>query len=544
MTSREARPAVPWSRIEAAALALVLLVSIGLRAPLAREPLWVDELHTGWVVTHGLDDLPAHARAGNQSPLWFYLPWLSTRLAENAFCLRLPSLLAGIALPLLIYGAARRLLGSPPAALLAALLAALDPQFAFYATEARGYSWVQALAVLHLTAWLTGHADQFSTRQRILWIATGVALFYLHYTTALILAAELAWDTLTLLTRPSSPGTTRRAIDYLLVALSCLPTIPHLRSIAGHRTDWSQALTADSAWTLFPWYSHLLAPLILGLVLTAWRWKSGRQPVCWLPRARLVAGLGVWIVGPWLIALICTSTDTAQLLRYRYLIASATALPLIAALAFVSLPESVSRLSLATLVVILAGYHHVPFRQWLSTGSWPLERSEFWELAVDRLNAAPRSDTPVLLCPALVEDRRLARTPSAAEPPESLVDFCRFPLDSLYRLTTPASRVHPLATLERPRLSTVVRDQITAARGARLVVRGDAELARHIVRELAWELAAAQRTVAARPATTLGQVTIVELQISTAARPVAGPPPPPKKTAPSEELAPTEKPGR
>ncbi len=83
---------------------------------------------------------------------------------------------------------------------------------------------------------------------------------------------------------------------------------------------------------------------------------------------------------------------------------------------------SVSRLSLATLVVILAGYHHVPFRQWLSTGSWPLERSEFWELAVDRLNAGASSETPILLCPALVEDRRLARPPSAAEAPESLVD--------------------------------------------------------------------------------------------------------------------------
>ena len=84
---------------------LMMLAAITALAALLRlwqinESLWVDELHTSWCVQDGLSQVVERAAAGNQSPLYFYLAGGITRLlGESEFTLRLPSLLAGIALP-------------------------------------------------------------------------------------------------------------------------------------------------------------------------------------------------------------------------------------------------------------------------------------------------------------------------------------------------------------------------------------------------------------------------------------------------------------
>ena len=87
---------------------------------------------------------------GNYSPLYFWLVWLSTKCAGlNEWSVRLPSLLAGIALIPVMHFATARLLGSRLAGLTAAAIVAFDGAlFGWYSQEARPYALVQLLAHL------------------------------------------------------------------------------------------------------------------------------------------------------------------------------------------------------------------------------------------------------------------------------------------------------------------------------------------------------------------------------------------------------------
>lgn len=68
---------------------------------LAGESLWLDELHTSWVVADEWSQIAARAQAGNQSPAYFYLVKLTVKLlgqlpiaASQETALRLPSMIS------------------------------------------------------------------------------------------------------------------------------------------------------------------------------------------------------------------------------------------------------------------------------------------------------------------------------------------------------------------------------------------------------------------------------------------------------------------
>ncbi|MFO0817240.1 MAG: hypothetical protein U1A77_04825 [Pirellulales bacterium] len=525
----------PWSRFDLACLIGVLLLAFALRVPQLGEPLWIDELHTGWVVIHGLDDLPDHAWAGNQSSLWFYLPWLTTRWHTSAIALRLPSIIAGLAVLPLLYEIARRVTGSSLAALAAALLAALDSRFAFYGVEARAYACVQCFALLHFAAWLYRDVNSAHDAARktiaipggissTAWIGSGVALFYLHYTTALLLVAELIFDAVAV--RRDSALLRRRIFEYALVAIACIPAAAHLRTIAQHRDDWSQTLAADTLTSIVPWYLQLAAPAVVLITSLALRWFQRRRPLFQPPKFEPTLRLVLWITIPCLAALLATHFGIAQLLRYRYLIGAMTLVPLVAAIALAILPHQLGRVMFLFTVVALATFEHPGLSQWRRGAGWPAERTESWDKLVARINESRAESTrPVLLCPALVEDRRLAPTDETPRPSKTLVEFCRFPLESLYRLDDRSTPIIPLPTLTQPRLTARSRQQLGESSGAWLIARGDENLARYIVRQLNRELRDARRTPRIQKIESFGGVTLVELSWQTS-KPQASPKPP------------------
>src|SRR6185369_7409386 len=78
----------------AAALAIAVM-GTAWHVWLARESLWADELHTAWCAGGSFAEVGRRAAVGNQSPLFFWIEWLLTRLlGESEFVLRLPSLIA------------------------------------------------------------------------------------------------------------------------------------------------------------------------------------------------------------------------------------------------------------------------------------------------------------------------------------------------------------------------------------------------------------------------------------------------------------------
>ena len=135
--------AVPW-------LIAILLLGVWLRCSQAHESLWLDELHTSWVVADGAGQIADRARAGNQSPLYFDLVWCVVQLlGHHEWTLRLLSLVAGSGLILATYELVRRWSHSVTSGLLAALLVAVSRDCIFYAQEARPYALLQLSAVAH-----------------------------------------------------------------------------------------------------------------------------------------------------------------------------------------------------------------------------------------------------------------------------------------------------------------------------------------------------------------------------------------------------------
>lgn len=472
-------------------LVLVTLFGGAIRLRSAAEPLWVDELHTGWVVRDGLDRLVERAELGNQSPLYFLLPWGSTRLfGLTPTALRLPSLVAGLALIPLAGWFVGRSTRSLPAALLVAFLLAVDRDAVFYAAEARVYAVLQCLGVLQF-AIFARRLDRDSRPLRAAWIGAGLALFYLHYTTALVTLAQGLFAAVDA-ARPESgsrrrrPALRRRLADLGLLALGVLPATTHLADVLERRSNWSDSLAPDSLSTLFPWTAQVIAPLAGLLLVAAVRALRRRSPVVRPDRTAALKALAVAIGLSVAVAVFATSTGVAQLQRYRYLIVPATLLPVAVGCAVARAPGRRLRLALAGALVLVVAPDSAPVVRLQFPDA--ADRREPWGEVVERLNAARASSPlPVLLCPGLVEDGALAA--DALEPPSAeLREFCRFPLRSVYRWDGPDADLLPLATRRGPRLTPDALALLRARGGAWLAVRGGRSSGETIVRSLDGEL--------------------------------------------------------
>ncbi|MBD3221781.1 hypothetical protein GF314_11125 [bacterium] len=130
----------------------VFLLGIGLAAVFLRllrldaMSIWVDEVFTWQLVAPAGDaDFATRILAAYQGPLYHAAAWPLLRLADTAFMLRLPAALASALTVPLVGVLAGRLWGRD-AGRLAALLALISPFAAWYAQEARGYSFVMLFA--------------------------------------------------------------------------------------------------------------------------------------------------------------------------------------------------------------------------------------------------------------------------------------------------------------------------------------------------------------------------------------------------------------
>ena len=131
-------------------LLAVVLIAILFRVWQIAEPLWIDELHTSWVVSGEFEDVAPRARMGNQSPVYFWCVWLVTQACGHSeFSLRLSSLVAGT---LAVWLAARVVIrngGSLESGLIASALIAVDA-----AAIAAHYGSVSAVTFIAATNYL------------------------------------------------------------------------------------------------------------------------------------------------------------------------------------------------------------------------------------------------------------------------------------------------------------------------------------------------------------------------------------------------------
>ncbi|MAD79407.1 MAG: hypothetical protein CMJ50_00995 [Planctomycetaceae bacterium] len=462
---------------------LLAIVGVGTATRLWQisESLWLDELHTSWVVSDTFDAIAPRARIGNQSPVYFYVVRLSTvALGENELALRLPSLLAGVALIVAVGVVTWRWCGATSAGWLAAILVALDSNMIFFSQEARPYALVQIIALLQLAAfWSLQRQYRWGRR---LAVAVGwIVLFHLHYTTILLLAGELLWWAAVQFWQRGK-GTYRPAqllCDVAVTVVACAITWRHLGEIAARRSMWEMFVSKQPPWVTIGWFHwdlYVLSAILLcvGLTTVAFFWHrrsfwhrnaTESRIAIELPTwFAIIPLLVLWWCAPVVIAWSLTAGDLARVFFPRYLIGVAVA-PMICTGLCVAICRGPRRRTVAVLAITaMAVVGNGLMGQFLRDGRLITDRREDWRGAIAWLNATREDTAPVLVRSGLIEADRLR-----AESDHPLREYCILPVTGLYQVRQPAV-IYPLPTSHSGRLSSQAAGLLQQHHGGWLVI--------------------------------------------------------------------------
>ena len=457
------------------------LLGLLLRTYGIQASLWMDELHTAWVVAGGLNELPGRAALGNNHSSYFYLPWVSTNVfGTHEWSLRLTSVIAGTVLIPLMFLATRRWTQSRLAALLSAGLVAIDPWCVVFAQEARVYALVQCIGLLQLlTLWNVVKRPQLA--HRVALIALSTLLFYLHFTSILLLLAELLFC-LAMYCRSSRRNgysVSQLLCDAALVFVGMLPAWPQLVDIASRRSNWELFVhvpTAAQFIYLFPLDLYVLAPILCAGIAVVGRalakdTVAGRRirPAVWL----LVS---VWFFVPMATAAMLTWTDVARIFHARYLITVSLA-PILFASLLCAICARPVRMAFTVVMMLIALFSHGPIRQILRDGDVICHRRENWRDALRWIREHAREGAPLLFHSGLIEADDLARQ---ADP--RFVEYCKFPLSSIYRIDDLSLQVFLLPTSDAEHFLESGLASAADAGMALLVVRGPEQITQRLIR--------------------------------------------------------------
>jgi hypothetical protein len=449
---------------------------------------------------------------GNQSPVYFYLAWAASEAwGGGEAALRSPSLVAGIALIPCCAFAVWHWTRSQSAALLAALLAAIDRNCIFYAQEARPYACVQLAALLHLLLfWRLLSAP--SGRLRLAFVGGAGLLFYLHYTAVLLLAAEAALYALLWLRRAWRPAypPSLLAFDLAGAALLFLPASPHLREIAARRRNWELFVRPWVSRAMAgPAVAHLAAPGLIALTLAGVRRARGRRPWLALPDGRVVLLAACWLAVPLTVAWLLTYTKAACLFHVRYVIVSALAPMLAAGLCCACCPTRAGRSLVALGALSASVYMSGMATQLRLDGRLLADRHEDWRAAVELVNRRHAHDAlPVMVRSGLIEADGLLR-----DHDEAFREYCLLPVLGLYRIDRPRADLAPLPTTRWRCLEDEIRERIWERGGAWLLAHGGSSTADAVISRVLHDLATAEvavRCVERRP---FGYVTVARIRV-------------------------------
>jgi mannosyltransferase len=191
---------------------------------LGTRSLWLDEgatvalaraswQHFAWVWWHG---------EANLQTIYFLLMRGWIQLGSSEAWLRLPSALFGIASIPLTYVVGRKFTGVMPSLVAAALLA-FSPSAVYYSQEARSYS-LGILVVLLSTYFFVRAVEEDRSSDWALWTVCGIAAFYSHDFTALVLVAQV----LSLLVKPPPVQWRRAILCGLIIFAAAVPGLTYV----------------------------------------------------------------------------------------------------------------------------------------------------------------------------------------------------------------------------------------------------------------------------------------------------------------------------
>lgn len=236
-----------WSLL---ALAVAVGTGIVLRVLVCGQSLVGDEMSTFWIVSHnslsGVVTIVG-TDAEITPPLYFLAAKLSSGLGSNPDLIRLPSMIAGIALIPVVQQIAVRLFDRRTS-LIATAIASLSPLLVYFSANARAYSLMMLfLAGAVLTLLLAAGSGR-----KWWWVAYAVLIalaMYTHYTAIFVIGGLFLWAMWAL---------PKLRLPLLLASIGgaalFLPWLPNwLNDLNSPTTDILSALqnpTLSSRWTV------------------------------------------------------------------------------------------------------------------------------------------------------------------------------------------------------------------------------------------------------------------------------------------------------
>jgi len=451
-----------------ATLFVITLLAAGLRCYQLGEGLWVDELHTSWVVADGVEQIAWRARIGNYSGCYFYLVWAVTQLVGTSeVTLRLPSLFAGVLLVPAVYFAVSNWTASRGAGLLAAALTAIERDLLLFAGEARPYALVQLLGLLHVMLFwrLLQDARLFL---RVLYIASAALLFYLHYTAILLVAAEFVcyllvwgWRREKLAYRPL-----RFILDIGILGLCCLPSLWHLSEIAARRKNWACFISQIPSARIIRWDLYLASPLASLTAIAVAARLMGRKVFAKLPDSKVWLLVFSWLFVPIAIVWFLTVTDLARMYMLRYVAVAAPAALVFVGFCFALCKDKMTRVVFTLAILSVAITSNGLLSQVLQDGSLIGERNEDWRGAVAWVSESKAwSQLPVLVHSGMIEvDETVYEDPA-------LRQYGLLPVSGIYRLDDQSRLLIPLPTIGKVCLDEKDLAAIHEAGGTWVIMR-------------------------------------------------------------------------
>ena len=266
-------------------VAAITLLALLLRLPGLDESVFGDELFTYEIATRpGFGDM-LHGVTGPleiSPPLYFALAWLCAKLGDPHVWIRVPALVAGVALVPATYALGVRTVGRA-AALIGAGVVALSPFAIYYSSEARAYSLTTLLVVLAALALLAAVEDGGWARWGLFALAACAAL-YSHYTAIFALAAEVAWAAW------AHRGRVRElALACAAAAAGLVPWVP---SFLDDRTAGFQTAIENINPLTLSFFSRSLGIAVIGNPYVSLRETPGRAVVALLAVGLLLAVTG------------------------------------------------------------------------------------------------------------------------------------------------------------------------------------------------------------------------------------------------------------
>ena len=457
----------------------VFTIAVFLRLPSCYESLWLDELHSAWIVADGVGSVYQRSVLGHQSPCYYLQLWAWKQVVgDSELMLRLNSvLLVAGGCSVLAYGISKWT-SSLLAGLVSGLILAVENNSLFFGTELRPFAFVILCSSISIILFLQLLSSESRHQRSGTWCFLIFTVLFSTICQPTSLGV-LAWLPVVLcgIWLIRNPREFRRItwLDATLVAITVVAMLMLWQMTLGQswaeKSMWGSFATAthwQQIWTIWDWPSLLLIPLISVLLILTIDSIIDSRKQSDLRRSPILVGLVFLATLPLLATTVywCLSNfELVPVWHRRYFIA---VLPVLACLAgscigYVQIrlagksKPTLTGLALAFTILLCLEVQQRTWRRLRLSPVALVNRGEDWRQAIEWLQQESEPESLILLDSGLIEGQSWI-TPQLFEIENAAkLDYLCFPLRGPYHLNREVipvgaslQPVIPLADAKRP----------------------------------------------------------------------------------------------